>query len=174
MSFEILGLPATPFIELYGLSDADLTARNAKRYIADANPGFPDRIELRDVEVGEPLILVHHEHQPGATPYRASHAIFVREGAVEPSIVANQIPEVLRTRVISARAFDAKHWMIDADLCAGSNLDEVIERLLANEEVEYLQLHFAKYGCYAARVQRAEQGFPSSEPSSAGRPRPSP
>jgi Protein of unknown function (DUF1203) len=154
MSFQILGLCATPFIELYGLSDADLAARNAKRYIADANPGFPDRVELRDAEVGEWLILVHHEHQPGATPYRASHAIFVREGAAEPSIVVNQIPQVLRTRVISARAFNAGHWMIDADLCAGADLEAAIERLLANDQVDYLQLHFARYGCYAARVQR--------------------
>ena len=155
MSFQILGLSGTSFIELYGLSDAELATRNAKRYVADANPGFPDRVELRDVEVGEPLILVHHEHQAGATPYRASHAIFVREGAVEPSIVVNQIPKVLRTRVISARAFNAEHWMVDADLCAGSDLEGVIERLLAKKEVDYLQLHFAKYGCYAARVQRA-------------------
>jgi hypothetical protein len=154
MSFQILGLSATPFIELYGLSDADLAARNAKRYIADANPGFPDRVELRDAEVGESLILVHHEHQSGATPYRASHAIFVREGAAEPSVVVSQIPQVLRTRVISARAFNAGHWMIDADLCAGADLEAAIERLLANDQVDYLQLHFARYGCYAARVQR--------------------
>jgi hypothetical protein len=154
MSFQILGLSATPFVELYGLSDADLAARNAKRYIADTHPGFPDRVELRDAEVGESLILVHHEHQSGATPYRASHAIFVREGAVETSIVVNRIPQVLRTRVISARAFNAGDWMIDADLCAGGDLESVIERLLANDEVDYLQLHFAKYGCYAARVER--------------------
>lgn len=154
MSFQILGLSAAPFIELYGLSDADLADRSAKRYIADTSPGFPDRVELRDVEVGESVILVHHEHQPGATPYRASHAIFVREGAAESSVVVNQIPQVLRTRVISARAFNARHWMIAADLCAGSDLEAAIERLLANHEVDYLQLHFAKYGCYAARVQR--------------------
>jgi hypothetical protein len=154
MSFQIIGLSPTLFIGLYGLSDADLAARNAKRYIADTHPGFPDRIGLRDVEVGEPLILVHHEHQSGATPYRASHAVFVREGAMESSIVVDQIPMVLRTRVISARAFSAKHWMIDADLCAGSDLEAGIERLLANDDVDYLQLHFAKYGCYAARVQR--------------------
>jgi hypothetical protein len=154
MSFKILGLSAAPFLKLYGLSDSELAARNARRYVADTKPGFPDRIELRDAEVGEPLILVHHEHQPNATPYRASHAIFVREGAVETRILVDEIPEVLRTRVISARAFSATHWMIDAELCAGSDLAGIIEQLLKKEQVDYLQLHFAKRGCYAARVER--------------------
>jgi hypothetical protein len=154
LSFKILGLSATPFSALYGLSDSELAVRNAKRYIADVKPGFPDRIELRDAEVGEPLILVHHEHQPGATPYRASHAIFVREGAVETGIAVDEIPELFRTRAISARAFSAKHWMLDAELCAGSDLAGAIEQLLKNGQVDYLQLHFAKRGCYAARVER--------------------
>jgi hypothetical protein len=31
----------------------------------------------------------------------------------------------------------------------------VIERMLSADPVHYLQLHFAKRGCYAARVERA-------------------
>src|SRR3984957_17513595 len=56
MSFQITGLDAAPFRRFYGLSDDELQSLGVKRLIADASPGFPDRIELRDVEQGEALV----------------------------------------------------------------------------------------------------------------------
>jgi hypothetical protein len=154
MNFQIQGLSPEPFLPLYGLSDVALMQRNARRYTADAKPGFPDRVELRDVELGETVILVNHVHQGALTPYQASHAIFVREGAEIALVLRNEIPEVLRSRAISLRAFNAEHWMIDADLTAGVDLEAPIERLLGNPQTQYLQAHFAKRGCYAARITR--------------------
>jgi hypothetical protein len=60
MDYRIQGLSPTPFMPLYGLSDDELAGRNAKRYIADSKPGFPDRVEMRDAEPGERLILVNY------------------------------------------------------------------------------------------------------------------
>jgi hypothetical protein len=154
MDFRIQGLSPEPFIDLYGRCDEDLASRNAKRYLANAKPGFPDRIELRDVEPGESVILVNHMHQPANTPYRASHAIFVREGAEKAYAAVNEIPLVLRGRPISLRAFDANHWLVDADACSGQVLDVLIWQFLSNPAVEYLQAHFATPGCYAARIDR--------------------
>jgi hypothetical protein len=139
VSFRITGLSNEPFKSLFGLTDDELAARGAKRYIADAKPGFPDRIELRDAEPGESVILVNHQHQPADTPYRASHAIFVLESAGERYDRTNEVPEVLRPRVISLRAFDAAHMIVDADLVKGADLEASIERLLGNTEVDYIQ-----------------------------------
>ena len=58
MDFRIHGLLPEPFLPLYGLSDEELANRSAKRYVASAKSGFPDRIEMRDAEPGERLILV--------------------------------------------------------------------------------------------------------------------
>ena len=154
MSFRITGLPAEPFQHLFGLSDAELAAHGAKRYIADAKPGFPDRIEVRDAEPGESLLLVGYVHQNADTPYRASHAVFVREGATRAFDRIDEIPDALRSRVLSLRAFDAGHMMIDADLVEGDALEGGIERLLGNPEVAYVHAHYAKRGCYAARIER--------------------
>jgi hypothetical protein len=154
MHFQIQGLSPEPFFPLYGLSEAALAQRLAKRCIADAKPGFPDRIELRDVEPGETVILVNHIHQGALTPYQASHAIFVREGAESTCVLRDEIPEVLHSRTISLRAFNAEHWMIDAVLAEGAHLEAPIARLLANPETQYLQAHFAQRGCYAARISR--------------------
>lgn len=154
MDFRIRGLSSEPFTHLYGLPEDELARRRAKRYVADTHPGFPDRIEMRDVDEGESVLLVNHVHQPGDTPYRASHAIFVREGAERAYDAVNEIPTVLRVRPLSVRAFNSNHWMVDADLCEGQVLEALIQKFLANSTVNYLQVHFAKRGCYAARVER--------------------
>ena len=92
MSFQIMGLDAAPFRRFYGLADEELQSFGVKRFIADKNPGFPDRIELRDVEQGEAVLLLNYLHQPADTPYRASHAIFVREWAETPYRVRRRDP----------------------------------------------------------------------------------
>lgn len=155
MHFRITGLSPEPFRPLYGLSDDELARRGARRYIADAKPGFPDRIEMRDAEPGESLILVNHVHQPANTPYHASHAVFVREGAEVAFDAVDRVPEVLRLRKLSLRAFGADHYLAAAALVDGRELEHELEKLLARPEVAYIQVHYAAPGCYAARIERA-------------------
>jgi hypothetical protein len=154
MSFQITGLDAAPFRRFYGLSDEELQRLGVKRFIADEKPGFPDRVELRDVEPGEALLLLNYLHQPADTSHRASHAIFVREWAETPSRAVDEIPDVLRIRAISLRAFDALGDMVDADLTEG-DLEPTIARLFGNPEAAYIHAHCAKRGRYAARIDRA-------------------
>jgi hypothetical protein len=154
MSYRILGLDPAPFRHLFGLSDEVLAASGAKRYVADAKPGYPDRIELRDAEPGESVLLLNYMHQAANTPYRASHAIFVREGAQTAYDRIGEVPEALRLRAISLRAFDREHFMVAADLVDGRDLEGSIEGLFADFRVSYLQAHYAKRGCFAARIDR--------------------
>lgn len=155
MSFRITGLSPTPFLALYGLDDAALAARGVERVRVDASPGFPDRIELRDAEPGEHVLLLNHTHQPAATPYRSAHAIFVREGARTAFDAIDTVPDALRRRTLSLRAFDATHRMIDADLVEGPAAEGLIARLLQDPRCAYVQAHYARRGCYAARIERA-------------------
>ena len=133
--FKIIGLSPEPFVHLYGLSDDELRERGALRYAADCNPGFPDRIEVRDADPGETLLLINHVHQPADTPYRASHAIFVREGAVRRFEETGVVPGALRVRPLSLRAFDDRHMMLDAGLVDGAHAEELIDKLLSNADV---------------------------------------
>jgi hypothetical protein len=152
MSFRITGLSAEPFRHLYGLSDQELARRGVRRYVADQQPGFPDRIEMRDAAVGEPVLLLNHVCQPADTPYRASHAIFVREGADMAYDRVDEVPDVMRTRLLSLRAYDADGMMLDADVVDGNDVKSVILRFFANA---YIHAHNAKRGCYAGRIDRA-------------------
>jgi len=155
MSFRITGLSSTPFQPLFGLSDAELAERGVKRYIADKKPGFPDRIEMRDAEPGETVLLLNHTCQPADTPYRATHAIFVREGATQTFDAVDQVPEVMRVRLLSLRAYDADGMMLDADVVEGIEVEPIIERLFADPHVSYIHAHNAKRGCYSGRIDRA-------------------
>lgn len=152
MSFRITGLSAQPFEHLFGLSDAELAAHGALRYQGE---GLPDRVELRDTAGDETVLLVNHEHQPADTPYRSRHAIFVREQAGAPFDAVDTVPDALRRRLLSLRAFDAAGLMVDADVVDGVAIEGLIQRLLAQPEVDYIHAHFARRGCYAALIRRA-------------------
>lgn len=155
MSFVVTGLSPAPFAHLFGLDEAALSAAGAIRYTADAKPGFPCRITLEDAEPGETVLLLNHEHHDAATPYRARHAIFVREGALAPARVENQLPPALAGRLLAIRAYDAAGMMIDAEVIEGAEAVPLVERFLANPAAAYLHAHNARRGCFAARIDRA-------------------
>jgi hypothetical protein len=152
--YRISGLPLADFEGLFGLDDEALKARNAARVTADSKPGFPCRVTLEDAHPGETLILLNYEHQAAATPYRSSHAIFVREAAKTEAVFENEVPPLLSGRLLSVRAFGADGMMVDADCMEGSELEPAIERLFGDSRTAYLHVPNARRGCFAARVDR--------------------
>lgn len=155
MAFRITGLSPEPFRHLFGLPEDELARLGVKRCLVDAAPGYPDRIEMRDAEPGETVLLLNHVSQPADTPYRASHAIFVREGAAQAYDAVDEVPAVMRTRLLSLRAFDGEGMMRDADVVEGAAIEGVIARFFADPAVSYIHVHNAKRGCYAGRIDRA-------------------
>jgi hypothetical protein len=75
VNFRISALPAEPFEHLFGRSEQELAAQAVRRVVADRSPGFPCRVSLQDAVVGEPVLLVNHEHLPEDSPYRSRYAI---------------------------------------------------------------------------------------------------
>lgn len=155
MRFRISGLAPTPFLPYFGLPEAELAALGIMRYVVDSKPGYPDRIELRDAEVGDTVLLLNHVCQDADTPYRASHAIFVREGAVHTYDAVDQVPESMRIRLLSLRGYTEDGMMVDADVVEGTAIEALIARLFENPAVSYIHVHNAKRGCYAGRIDRA-------------------
>jgi len=155
MGFRIVGLPEKDFAPLFGLSDDQLARRGAERRIADArSPGYPCRVSLTDSKPGDELLLVNYEHHPVSSPYRMRFAIFVRHGEKTYDEI-DQVPEQLRIRQLAVRAFDAEAMMLGWELIDGRELEGTIERLFVDPRAEYLHVHFAAPGCYAAKVTRA-------------------
>ncbi|HJZ31417.1 MAG TPA: DUF1203 domain-containing protein [Hyphomicrobiaceae bacterium] len=155
MSFRIQGLPAEQFQPLFKMSERDLAQHGAVRRIADdRTPGYPCRISLTDSRPGDVLVLVNYEHLPVDSPYRMRFAIYVREGE-ETYDRLGEVPQQLRTRMLAVRAFDRHGMMVGVELVHGTDLERAIETLFGVAEAEYLHVHFAAPGCYAARIDRA-------------------
>lgn len=152
--FQIHPLQSDPFSHLYGLSDEALARYGAEAMTADAKPGYPCRVTLKDAEIGERVILLNYEHQPAPTPYRSSHAIFIVDGA-EPYVPEpDVIPPMISVRLMSVRAFNAEHEIIHAVVTEGTKLAPLLGEFFDDPQTDYIHLHYASRGCFAASVTR--------------------
>lgn len=99
MTYRISGLGPEPFLPLAGLSDQALAARGVRRYSVTAQPDAPCRLSLDDAPVGATMLLLNHDTVPEG-PHRASHAIFVTEGARSTATFVDEVPPALARRVL--------------------------------------------------------------------------
>jgi len=154
-SFRIRGLAPEPFQPLFALTNAELAERGVKRMRVDACPGFPCRVSLEDAPIGETVLLLHWEHLETISPYRASGPIFVRENAHTPAEFVDAVPEQLRRRLLSVRAYDGDEMMRAAEVLQGDALETQIRNYFADPAIRYLHMHNARPGCFACRIDRA-------------------
>jgi Protein of unknown function (DUF1203) len=154
MTYRITGIDPAPYRHLYGLSDEELATQNVVRMTVTEKPSFPCRVSLTDRDVGESMLLLNHISHDVANPYRASHAIFVTEGAEEPAVYVDEAPPVFGSRVLSLRGFDKDGMMADAILTQPGEADAGIRRLFGNPEIETIHAHNATRGCFAAKIER--------------------
>ncbi|MDI6539790.1 DUF1203 domain-containing protein [Pantoea ananatis] len=154
MGFRISGLNPEPFTHLFGKGEHYLKQHRALRISVDSYPGYPDRISLRDIPAGETVILINHTYQPADTPYLGSHAVYLWEGCNEQGIYINKIPESIGLRLLSLRAFDENHLMLQADICEGAAAEMMLKHFFDDPSVSYIHIHNAKQGCYACLAER--------------------
>lgn len=158
MDFQISGLPIEDFAHLLQLDDDALRRAGVTPCIVDAPDSYPCRITLEDALPGEEVLLLTHAHQPPPGPYASSGPIFVRRRATATRVAVNHVPAQQRRRMLSVRAYDHRHWLVDGGLTPGTDLESLIERFFARPDVHYLQVHSASYGCYSCRVDRVPAG----------------
>lgn len=156
MTYQISGLSPELAKPFEGISDAELAALGAVRMVATSKPGFPCRISLTDAEVGEEIVLFHHVSHDVDSPYRSSYAIFIRTGQTEAAHYTDEIPPVFQGRNLAMRAFGKDAMLKTAILSAPGDADKSIRKLFELDEVVYIDVHNAAYGCFAARVERFE------------------
>ena len=67
-------------------------------------------------------VLCNFEHLAEISPYRASHAIYVRQGAVQATPAVDEVPMVLTRRMLSIRGFGYDHLLKEAEVIDGATL----------------------------------------------------
>lgn len=150
MTYRIEGLDPARF------ADAEaLIAEGAIRMTVDKAGGYPCRVTLEDAEPGESVLLLNHVSADVPTPFRASHAIFVREGAATAPRYDDMAPAYLERRTLSLRGFDRAGMIRAAAVAAPGGADAGIRGLLDDGEIDYVDVHNAAWGCFLARAERS-------------------
>jgi hypothetical protein len=91
----------------------------------------------------------------GDSPYAARSPVYVHaERCAGYSENAGVVPDMLRGRLLSVRAYDGMHMLSGTEVLPGEGLEGAIERLLGDAPGAYLHVHFAGPGCYACRIDR--------------------
>ena len=93
------------------------------------------------------------EHQAAPARYRMRFASFIRNGKTTCDRF-DEVPEQLRICVLAVHAFDAQGLMLESEPVNGWQLTEAVSRLLSSPKAQYLNIHHAGAGRYAARVER--------------------
>lgn len=154
MPYRISGLDPAPFRPLFELDEAALAARGAVRRVADAHPGYPCRVSLRDAQPGERLILLNYVSHDVAGPFRTAYAIFVRAAADAPAHYEDRLPPVMAARTLGLRGFDAEGMFRGALLVGPGEAEAGIRTLFGRTEITSIHAHNAAHGCFIARVDR--------------------
>jgi len=152
MAYRIEGLAPEPFEALFEMNEEELAARNARRAVADG-PGYPCRVSLEEAQPGEALVLVNHVSNDAPTPFRTTHAIYVRQGA-ERGRYADSVPAIFATRTLGLRAFDRDGMLRGALLAQPGEADGKIRELFGRPEIAEIHAHNAALGCFLARIER--------------------
>ncbi|KZP14524.1 hypothetical protein FIBSPDRAFT_868191 [Athelia psychrophila] len=126
---------------------------------ASAGMRPPCRRCLLDASPGEELHLIAYDPFPvdSATPYRGTGPIFIH--AYDCGLFdGDALPDRQLRRQMSIRAYDERHMMVAAETIEGgesSQLERVAGGMLADEKASYINVHNAKAGCFAVRIERA-------------------
>jgi Protein of unknown function (DUF1203) len=121
----------------------------AIRVRVDKPNAYPCRRCLQDAEVGETVVLLSYDPFVGTSPYSGPGPIYVHDrdcGTFE----GDGVPDQLTRRLLSVRAYDERHMLVDADVIEGVELTATAQRLL--RDASYLHVHNARPGCFAARI----------------------
>ena len=153
--FLITALDADNFDELILKDDEELKHYHAKWLIVDEDPGYPCRVSLSDAKIGERVLSLSYFHHNVNSAYRASGPIFVRENAQTVVLQVNEVPKMLRHRLLSVRSYNSGNLMVGAEVVHGKELKSAIDRQFQNSDVEYIHIHNANPGCFNCSVYRA-------------------
>ena len=153
-SFQLQGLDPAPFQSLFELDEAALAQRGIVRRVVDEYPGVPCRVSLEDAALGEQVLLLPFEHHAVDSPYRAAGPIFVRRDVARAQVAPDEVPDYVRRRLISLRAYDARHMMIAAEVVPGEDVGAKLQSLFDDAAIRYVHLHKARPGCYSCLALR--------------------
>ncbi|ASY56431.1 MULTISPECIES: DUF1203 domain-containing protein [Sinorhizobium] len=125
-----------------------------ERHISDGD-GVPCRHCLRNVEEGEPYLILAYRPFSSAQPYAETGPIFMHadacpapDGALRPPILTSSKDYLLRGYGSDERIVYGSGGVVPVEM-----LERRAEELLARTDIAYVHVRSAKYNCYQCRIE---------------------
>ncbi len=154
MTYIVRGLDPAPYRALFEAPPEVLAENLAEWREIEAFGGHPCRVTLEEAQIGERVLLINFVSLDKPTPFRASHAIYVRENAQIAAVYEDCLPDMLVNRTLGLRGFTEDGYLHHGALAAAGEAHISIGELLRQSEVAYVDIHAAGYGCFIARAER--------------------
>lgn len=131
----------------------------AARFLPAADRSAPCRHCMSGTRPGGDLLLL--KYSPFAadspSPYAERGPIFLCGHDCAPYATPSRLPEIVTTRQVNIRAYDAADLMLYAHshIADGQDAGDVVARLLEHAGVRRVHIRTALHGCFLCEVQRA-------------------
>jgi hypothetical protein len=122
-----------------------------------ADDRYPCRHCLDEARKGGGVLLVSYRPLERETPFAGRGPIFLCDEPCQAFSAANQVPEIVATRLVNFRAYDSSGKMLyrHSRLAEAGEAQLHIGAILADDEVAEVHAHTALHGCYLCRFIRA-------------------
>lgn len=161
MNFKIVPIESA-FLEKARSEKIDALGQPVEELFS-ATGGEPCRDVLRRAKPGEQLFLLSYSPFSQVGPYHEYGPIYIlaQESPEQVAVDYSQLPlagmsdsDYLQKQLV-LRAYNYQEHMVEAELVTATEAKSVVERLLENPEVSFLQARFPAAGCFACRIERA-------------------
>lgn len=124
-----------------------------------ASGGEPCRDSLQRAKAGDKLILASYCPFEIAGPYKEYGPIFILANDVDRSSAIFEVSDLFEQHYLGEqfvlRAYSAQERIVDACLSSPVLVESDLHRLFMLNDVKFVLVRFAAYGCYACRIERA-------------------
>jgi hypothetical protein len=145
----------TSVADRFRTTGIDDSGNAARREIAD-HDGYPCRYCLRETRAGQEVLLgSYHLPRPRGI-YWTPSPIFVHAVSCIRYDRDNEIPEIVRNRLVSVRVYGTDDTIIYGlgDVVDGRKVDSLVKRCLGESRTAYINVHTARPGCLLCAIER--------------------
>ena len=134
----------------------DAYGMTPERKISDGD-GVPCRHCLRNVDAGEPYVVLAYRPFPTLQPYAETGPIFLHAKACERASASDSLPELFsKTATYIVRGYSADDRIVygTGSVVPTAEIPARAEALLNRSDIAYLHMRSAKNNCYQCRIER--------------------
>ncbi|WP_421913133.1 DUF1203 domain-containing protein [Mesorhizobium sp.] len=133
----------------------DAYGRIPERNISDGD-GVPCRHCLKNVEAGEPYLVVAYRPFPDLQPYAETGPIFLHARECERAVEVESLPEILASSDYIVRGYGSNDRIVygSGGVIATDAIAARAEILFERDDIAYVHVRSARNNCYQCRIER--------------------